>query len=71
MEIIFRCAFKPTPSISQPQDSINWSSGENAVLEVHGRHDPCIVPRALPCVESAAALALINLMNPRDIAEEY
>ena len=71
MEIIFRCAFKPTPSISQPQDSINWSSGENAVLEVHGRHDPCIVPRALPCVESSAALALINLMNPRDIAEEY
>lgn len=71
MEIIFRCAFKPTPSISQPQDSINWSYGENAVLEVHGRHDPCIVPRALPCVESAAALALINLMNPRDIAEEY
>lgn len=71
MEIIFRCAFKPTPSISQPQDSISWSSGENAVLEVHGRHDPCIVPRALPCVESAAALALINLMNPRDIAEEY
>jgi len=70
MEIIFRCAFKPTPSISQPQDSISWSSGENAVLEVHGRHDPCIVPRALPCVESAAALALINLMNPRDIAEE-
>ena len=70
MEIVFRCAFKPTPSISQPQDSISWSSGENAVLEVHGRHDPCIVPRALPCVESAAALALINLMNPRDIAEE-
>lgn len=70
MEIIFRCAFKPTPSISQPQDSISWSSGENAILEVHGRHDPCIVPRALPCVESAAALALINLMNPRDIAEE-
>lgn len=71
MEIIFRCAFKPTPSISQPQDSISWSSGENAVLEVHGRHDPCIVPRALPCVESAAALAPDQLNEPRDIAEEY
>ena len=67
MDIVFRCAFKPTPSISQPQDSISWSSGKDAVLEVHGRHDPCIVPRALPCVESAAALALINLMDPKDI----
>ena len=63
MEIIFRCAFKPTPSISQPQDSINWSSGENAVLEVHGRHDPCIVPRAIPVAEAAAAIALMDLLR--------
>lgn len=67
MEIVFRCAFKPTPSIAKPQDSISWSMGKDAVLEIKGRHDPCIVPRALPCVESAAALALINLMNPADL----
>jgi chorismate synthase len=67
MEIVFRCAFKPTPSIAKPQDSISWSTGKDAVLEIKGRHDPCIVPRALPCVESAAALALINLMNPADL----
>ncbi len=67
MDIVFRCAFKPTSSIPRKQDSISWSKGENAVLEVHGRHDPCIVPRALPCVESAAALALLNLMQPNDL----
>jgi chorismate synthase len=67
MDIAFRCAFKPTPSIAKPQDSISWSTGKDAVLEIKGRHDPCIVPRALPCVESAAALALINLMNPADL----
>ncbi|MCH4007060.1 MAG: chorismate synthase [Eubacterium sp.] len=67
MDIVFRCAFKPTPSIAKPQDSISWSTGKDAVLEIKGRHDPCIVPRALPCVESAAALALINLMNPADL----
>ncbi|MGN1381443.1 MAG: chorismate synthase [Eubacterium sp.] len=67
MDIVFRCAFKPTPSIAKAQDSISWSSRKNTVLEIKGRHDPCIVPRALPCVESAAALALINLMNPADL----
>ena len=60
MPLIFRAAVKPTPSIAQPQQSISLSRMENAVLEVHGRHDPCIVPRAVPCMEAALAIALMD-----------
>ncbi len=60
MPLTFRVAVKPTPSIASKQDSINMKTGENAVLEVKGRHDPCIVPRALPCVEAAAAIAVYD-----------
>lgn len=60
MPLIFRAAFKPTPSISQPQDSVSLSRRENAKLEIHGRHDPCIVPRAVPVVEAAAAAAIYD-----------
>lgn len=63
MPIIFRTAFKPTPSISAEQDSVDIHEKTNTKLCVHGRHDPCIVPRAVPVVEAAAAVALINLMN--------
>ena len=62
MPILFTAAFKPTPSIGQPQRTVNLSTGENTVLTVEGRHDPCIVPRAVPCVEAAAAIALMNLL---------
>ena len=62
MPLIFRAAIKPTPSISQPQKTVDLQTGENAVLEIHGRHDPCIVPRAVPVIEAAAAVALMNLM---------
>lgn len=62
MPLIVRAAVKPTASISQKQDTVDLTTGQNAVLEVHGRHDPCIVPRAVPVVEAAAALALANLM---------
>ncbi len=62
MPVIFRCAVKPTPSISRPQQSISLSSGEIATLEIKGRHDPCIVPRAVPVVEAAAAIAIYDLM---------
>ena len=61
MPIIFRAAIKPTPSISQKQRTVNLQTGENAELEIHGRHDPCIVPRAVPVIEAATAVALINL----------
>lgn len=57
MPLLFRLAVKPTPSIGTTQESIRFSSKENVSLEVKGRHDPCIVPRAVPCVEAVAALA--------------
>ncbi|MCY1713870.1 chorismate synthase [Caproiciproducens galactitolivorans] len=63
MPIVFRAAFKPTPSIAREQDSIDLTAKTDAKLHVHGRHDPCIVSRAAPVVEAAAAIALINLMN--------
>lgn len=62
MPVIFRAAIKPTPSIAQPQKTVDLQTGENAVLEIRGRHDPCIVPRAVPVIEAVTALALINLM---------
>ncbi len=62
MPVIFRAAIKPTPSISRPQKTVDLQTGENAELEIHGRHDPCIVPRAVPVIEAAAAIAVLNLM---------
>lgn len=62
MPLIFRAAFKPTPSISQPQQSVSLRKGEIQALEVKGRHDPCIVPRAVPVVEAAAAIAIYDLI---------
>ena len=63
--ITFRVAVKPTSSIAIEQDSVNLQTGENARLRVHGRHDPCIVPRAVPCVEAAAALAVFDALLER------
>lgn len=60
MPLIFRCAFKPTPSISIPQDSISLSEKKNTVLNITGRHDPCVLPRAVPVVEAAAAIAIYD-----------
>ena len=62
MPVLFRVAVKPTPSISQPQKTVNLQTGENAVLEIHGRHDPCIVPRAVSVIEAVTAIAVINLL---------
>ena len=62
MPLLFRAAFKPTPSISQSQQSVSLSRGENQALIVKGRHDPCIVPRAVPVVEAAAAIAIFDLL---------
>lgn len=60
MPLIFRAAVKPTPSIGQAQESVSLSKQEGQSLTVHGRHDPCIVPRAVPVVEAAAALAIYD-----------
>ena len=60
MPLIFRATFKPTPSIARPQESVSLSRMENTALQVHGRHDPCIVPRAVAVVEAAAAIAIYD-----------
>jgi chorismate synthase len=62
MPIVFRVAVKPTPSISKPQKTIDIKNLTNEELEIHGRHDPCIVPRAVPVVESAANIAVLSHM---------
>ena len=62
MPLLFRVAVKPTPSIARPQESVRLSRREDAVLEIHGRHDPCIVARAVPCVEAAAAIAILDAL---------
>ena len=63
MPVIFRAAIKPTPSVSQPQKTVDLQTMTNTTLEIHGRHDPCIVPRAVPVIEAVAAIAIINLLG--------
>lgn len=62
MPIIWRMAVKPTPSIGQKQQSVDLARGCNAELVVRGRHDPCIVPRAVPVAEAACALAVLDAL---------
>ena len=62
MPLLFRAAIKPTPSISAAQRSVSLARVTDEELTVKGRHDPCIVPRAVPVVEAAAAIALFDLM---------
>ncbi len=63
MPIVFKVAIKPTPSISQVQSTINVKTKENTKLEITGRHDPCIVPRAVVVVESMAAIGILDMMK--------
>ncbi len=60
MPIVARVAIKPTPSISKEQQTVNLSSMENAALTVGGRHDPCVVPKAVPAIEAAMAITLTD-----------
>ena len=62
MPITVQVALKPTPSISQKQETVNLQTGQNSELEIVGRHDPCIVPRALPALEAAMAVGLLDLL---------
>jgi chorismate synthase len=63
MPITFRVAIKPTPSISKEQDSIDMVSKQNVKLQIHGRHDACIVPRAVPVIEGITALAIYDILD--------
>ena len=60
-EIVLRAYIKPTPSISQPQQTVTKDK-EPISLEIHGRHDPVIVPRAVVVVESMAAITLVDML---------
>jgi len=62
MPLVFRLAFKPTPSIATAQPTVNLQAQTNVQIAIKGRHDPCIVPRAAPAVEAAAAVAVCELM---------
>lgn len=62
MPLVFRVVIKPTPSIAKEQNTVNLAQREDTVLEIRGRHDPCIVPRAVPCVEAAASIAIADLL---------
>lgn len=59
--IVLRAAFKPTPSIAQKQETVN-RAGENVDIEINGRHDPVIVPRAVVVVEAMTALTVLDLL---------
>lgn len=68
MPLIFRCAVKPTPSIGLQQETVDLSTHENTVISIEGRHDPCIVPRAVPVVEAMCAIVLFDaLLDSGDI----
>ena len=60
MPLVFEVAVKPPPSLSKPQMSVSLSRMEETELVINGRHDPCIVPRAVPVVEAAAAIAIFD-----------
>lgn len=63
MPIIFRVAIKPTPSIAREQKSVSLSRRENTILHIKGRHDPCIVPRAIPVIEAVTAMAILDIVS--------
>lgn len=63
MPLVFEVTMRPTPSIARAQFTVDMVKGENAVLELHGRHDPCVVHRAVPVIEAAAALAACELLG--------
>jgi len=65
MPLLFNTAFKPTPSIAQEQDSVNLLTKENTKIMIKGRHDTCVVTRAVPCVEAAAAIAIYDLIREK------
>ncbi len=66
MPLVYRVAIKPTPSIFKEQDSVSLSEKKNTKLSIEGRHDPCIVQRAVPVMEAVTALAVLDVMTEKD-----
>ena len=66
MPVIFRAAFKPTPSILKPQRTVSLSAMKEEALQITGRHDPCVVQRAVPVVEAAAAMVTLDALLERN-----
>ena len=66
--IVFRVAFKPPATIGMPQKTVDFE-GNDTVLEAEGRHDPCVVPRAVPIVEGMAALVVADLALQQKMRE--
>lgn len=62
MPLVVNAAIKPTPSIARQQETVDLSTMQHAALHIHGRHDPCIVPRAVPVVEAVTALTLLDML---------
>ena len=62
MPILFKVGIKPTASIAKKQRTINIDEKKDAELEIHGRHDPCIVQRAVPVIEAATAIGILDLI---------
>ena len=62
MPIVFRAAIKPTPSIAKEQETVSLVKKADDRLIIEGRHDPCIVHRAVPCLESIMAIAIADKM---------
>ncbi len=62
MPVVFRVAVKPTPSISKAQKTLNFDTLEEVELKIKGRHDSCILPRAVPVIEAAAAIAILDML---------
>ncbi|MCK5625914.1 chorismate synthase, partial [Candidatus Bathyarchaeota archaeon] len=60
MPVILSVAFKPTPSIGLDQNTVNMKTMKETPLKISGRHDPCVVPKAVPVVESAVAIVLVD-----------
>lgn len=70
MPLIFRCAIKPTPSIGHEQSTVDLAAHENVKITVGGRHDPCIVPRAVPVIEAMCAIAVFDALLDCDEMEK-
>jgi chorismate synthase len=63
MPVIFRTALRPTASIAQPQKTVSLKQNREAAITVQGRHDPCIVPRAVPVIEAVTAIVILDLLK--------